>query len=214
VTEAAVHSSGAVSGHPGAASALAGHLHKGRHGTTLGNAGVTVLERTGVAVSGIAVRVGQAQALTAKIKARTGLELPSNPKIVASGHLSFVWAGPGQWLAQADGEDGAAFAADLARDLAGLASVTDQSDGRFTLKVSGLKIRDTLAKGCMLDLHDKVFKVGDTAVTPVALLNVQITRLPNVDGAAVFELAVMRSLAISLWHWFELSAAEFGIDVI
>lgn len=197
----------------GASSALAGHLHQGRHGRSSGLAGVSVRERTGIAVASIAARKGQAAALTTKIKDRTGLNLPATPRMVAAGHLSFAWTAPGQWFAMADGEDGAAFAAELAQDLSGLASVTDQTDGRVVLRVSGANVRDALAKGCMLDLHPAVFKVGDTAGTPVALLAVQITRLPDEAGVAVFELAAMRSFAVDLWHWLESSAAEFGLEV-
>ncbi len=196
-----------------ARSALADHLHKGRHGRSFGVAGVSVRERSGLAIAGIAARKGRAAELVAKIKERTGLDLPATSRMVASGHLSFTWTAPGQWFAMADGEDGTAFAADLAQDLAGLASVTDQTDGRVVLRISGANVRDALAKGCMLDLHPAAFKVGDTATTPIALLNCQITRLPEEAGVAVFELAVMRSFAVSLWHWIESSAAEFGFEV-
>jgi methylglutamate dehydrogenase subunit D len=81
------------------------------------------------------------------------------------------------------------------------------------LRISGPRVRDMLAKGCMLDLHDRAFKVGDTAVTPIALLNVQISRLPDADGAAVFDLAVTRSYALSLWPWLESASAEFGLTI-
>lgn len=198
---------------PLARSALADHLHKGRHGRTVGAAGVNVRERSGVAVASVCARKDKTAELAAKIKARTGLDLPMTPQIAAADHLSFAWTAPGQWLAMADGEDGAIFAADLARDLAGLASVTDQTDGRVILRVSGAHVRDALIKGCMLDLHPTVFQVGDTAMTPVALLNVQITRLPDEASASVFELAAMRSFAINLWHWLESSALEFGLEV-
>lgn len=195
--------------HPEARSALASVRHVGRHGRTGGEAGVRVRERVNFAVASIAARKGQAAALAAKIKSRTGLELPASPRIVTADHLSFAWSGPQQWLAMADGEDGAAFAADLARDLAGLASVTDQTDGRVVLQLSGPRVRDTLAKGCMLDLHEKVFSVGDTAVVPIATLSGQVTR----TGTDSFEIAVMRSFALNLWHWLESSAAEYGLDV-
>jgi methylglutamate dehydrogenase subunit D len=196
-----------------ARSALAERLHPGRHGRTGATAGVSARERTNVAVASIAARKGQAAALTNKIKARTGIELPATPRMAIADHLSFAWTAPGQWLAMADGEDGAAFADDLARDLAGLAAVTDQSDGRTILRATGSHVRNMLAKGCMLDLHDSVFKVGDTAITPIALLTAQITRHPDQGGLPVFELAVMRSFAVSFWHWIETSAAEFGLDV-
>ena len=196
-----------------ARSALEGFMRAGRHGRPTGAAGVTARERLNVAVASIAARKGQAAALNSKIKARTGLDLPTTPRLVSSGHLGFLWMAPGQWLATAEGEDGAAFAADLAQDLVGLGSVTDQSDGRTLIRVSGANVRDTLAKGCMIDLHPGVFKPGDTAITPIALLTVQLTRLPDDAGVAVFELAVMRSFASNLWHWLEGSAAEFGLDV-
>ena len=191
-------------------SALAGTVSPGRHGRRSGTAGVVARERTGVAVASVAARKGQVTALAEKVKSRTGLDLPSTPRIVTSDHLSFVWTAPGQWLAMADGDDSAIFAADLARDLAGLAAVTDQTDGRVILRLSGPKVRAVLAKGCMLDLHDSVFSVGDTAIAPIALLNTQVTRL----AGDTFEIAVMRSFALSLWHWLEASAAEFGLDVL
>lgn len=198
---------------PLATSALADHLHKGRHGRASGVAGVSVRERAGIAIASIAARAGKSAELIAKIKARTGLDLPTTPRIVPAGHLSFSWSAPGQWFAIAEGEDGTAFADDLARDLAGLAAVTDQSDGRVVLRVAGSNARDMLAKGCMLDLHRDVFKVGDTAITSMALLTVQITRLADDAGVSVFDLAVMRSFAASLWHWVEISAAEYGLDI-
>ena len=197
-----------------AQSALAAHWHKGRSGEVRGEAGVRIVEIGNVAIASIAVRKGQTDALLTKVKTRTGIDLPMTPRQAISGHLSFTWCAPGQWFAMAEGEDGAVFADDLARDLSGLSSVTDQTDGRTVLRVSGARIRDMLAKGCMLDLHDKVFKVGDTAVTPIALLNTQITRLPDANGAAQFELSVTRSFSVSLLHFLEASSAEFGLQLI
>lgn len=196
-----------------ARSALAGHSHKGRHGTSTGVAGVTAHERAGLAIASLAAAKGKAAELSARIKSRAGIDLPPNGRAAATGHLSFVWSAPGQWLALADGDDGANFAQELARDLAGLASVTDQSDGRVVIRVSGVHARDALAKGCMIDLHPGVFKVGDTATTPIALVTTQITRVADDGGLAVYDLSVMRSFAVNFWHWLEDSAAEFGFQV-
>ena len=194
-------------------SALDGFMHPGHYGRAAGPAGVVARERRNVAIASIIAGRGQTAALSAKIKARTGLDLPMTPRFVGVNHLGFVWTGPGQWLASAEGEVGAAFAQELALDLSGLAAVTDQSDGRVLIRVAGDRVRDVLAKGCMIDLHPSVFKPGDTAITPIALLTVQVTRLPDDAVSAVFELAVMRSFASNLWHWLEASAAEFGLDV-
>jgi methylglutamate dehydrogenase subunit D len=193
--------------------ALSEHLQRGRRGATQGAASISVSERTGTAIASITAYQRQASALSDKVRSRTGLTLPDTPRLAVAGHLTFLWAAPAQWLALADGETGTAFVDDLAGDLSTLAAITDQTDGRTILRVMGARARDALAKGCLLDLHDKVFKVGDTAITPVALLPVQISRLANVSGAPVFELMVMRSFAVSLWHFVESAGAEFGIDI-
>ncbi len=195
------------------ASALDGIMQPGRYGYPAGKAGVVARERRNVAMASVIARRGQGAALSAKIKARTGLELPVTPRFSGVNHLGFLWMAPGQWMASAEGEAGAIFARELAQDLTGLAAVTDQSDGRVLIRVSGGRVRDMLAKGCMIDLHAGVFNPGSTAITSIALLTVQVTRLPDDTGLPVFELAVMRSFAANLWHWLEGSAAEFGLDV-
>jgi sarcosine oxidase gamma subunit len=123
-----------------------------------------VRERTGVAVASIAARKGQVTALAEKVKSRTGLDLPSTPRIVTSDHLSFVWTAPGQWQAMADGDDSAIFAADLARDWRAGRSPAEQTAASSAL--CG-EVRQC-CRGCMLDLHDSVFSVGDTAIAPIA----------------------------------------------
>jgi methylglutamate dehydrogenase subunit D len=201
----------------GARSPLDQAMVFGRHGRPGGQAGITARELRGRAIASIAARRGQLAALTAKIKTRTGVGLPTGPRIEQAEHLSFVWSGVDQWMALAEGEGqaagGAVFAHELAHDLEGLASVIDQSDARVTISLTGPDVRSMLAKGCMIDLHGDVFKVSDTALTAIALVNVQITRCADVDGDPVFELMVMRSFAASLWHWAEASAAEFGLQV-
>jgi methylglutamate dehydrogenase subunit D len=194
-------------------SPLDGVMQPGRYGHAAGAAGVVARERRNVAMASVIARRGQHAALSAKVKARTGLDLPATPRFAGVNHLGFLWLAPGQWIASAAGEVGAIFASELAQDLIGLASVTDQSDGRVLIRVSGPRVRDMLAKGCMIDLHQSVFKIDDTAITSIALLTVQVTRLPDDEGLAVFELAIMRSFAANLWHWLESSAAEFGLDI-
>lgn len=195
-------------------SAFGSLLRRGRQGRATGVAGVMVSERIGVAIASVAARKGQTAALVAHIAERTGLQLPLTPRLVVNGHIGFVWTAPDQWLAMADGEQGDTFAAELAQDLRGLASVTDQTDGRAILRVSGANVRACLAKGCMLDLDGRVFKSGDTAITPIALLTTHITRLNDGPGPqSVFELSIMRSFAGNLWHWLEASAAEYGLEV-
>ena len=62
-----------------------------------------------------------------------------------------------------------------------------------------------------IDLHPRAFKPGDTAVTCVAHIGVQLWQI---DDAPTYEFAVARSLAQSFWHWLEASAAEYGLDLV
>jgi sarcosine oxidase gamma subunit len=54
--------------------------------------------------------------------------------------------------------------------------------------------------------------VDDAVSTVAAHVGITLWRLEDDEaGSAVFELAVFRSLATSLWHALTESAAEFGI---
>ena len=98
----------------------------------------------------------------------------------------------------------------LAAVFAGLASVTEQSDGRTVLRISGPKARDTLAKGLPIDLHPRVFRSGDTGLTVAALIGVQIWQI---DETPTYEIAVFRGFARSFWHFLTEAAAEYGCEI-
>ena len=197
-------------------SAFAGIAHPSRHGRQDGPAGVSVAERKGVALATVIARKDRHADLAEACLRTYGIALPSTPSFVAHDGLSFVWSGPGQWLAVAEaghaliGPGTHALASALATTFAGLASVTDQSDARGMLRLSGPRIRDTLAKGLNLDLHDRSFKPGDAAMTWCSLIDVQLWQL---DATPAYDLIVARGFAGSLWHWLEESAAEYGMEV-
>ena len=98
----------------------------------------------------------------------------------------------------------------LAPVFAGLASVAEQSDGRTVLRIAGPKARDVLAKGLPIDLHPRVFRPGDTALTVAALIGVQIWQT---NEAPTYELAVFRGFARSFWNFLTESAAEYGCEI-
>ena len=121
---------------------------------------------------------------------------PPPPLKVASGRSGdLVWSGPDHWLFVGK-ERG--LIAEIAARLAGLAAVSDQSDARAVLRVSGPRVREALAKGCMIDLHPRAFQPGSTALTSIAYMGVQLWQ---VDDAPTYDLAVFRSLAGSFWSW-------------
>ncbi len=74
-------------------------------------------------------------------------------------------------------------------------------------------IRDVLAKGFPIDLHERAFPPGAAATTVAAHIGAIIWRNEDQDGCASFDIAVFRSLSRSFWHWFSKAAAEFGCEV-
>lgn len=172
--------------------------------------GVTVQTREALGIATLITGEDSHAALDAAMYEHFGLSLPRTPMAVRSGSRQAVWSGPGQWLLVADSREG--FRGDLAK-LAGLAAISDQSDARAVLSLSGPRVRDLLAKGAMLDLHPAAFPVGTAASTSIAYLGVTLWRSEDSPEGPVFEIMVARSMAGSFWSWLSASASEFGYAV-
>jgi methylglutamate dehydrogenase subunit D len=174
-----------------------------------GPVGVTLMPCDDLGLATVIARKGQTGALTARVQALYGITLPTGPRRVAEGKLAFIGMGPSQWLAVEQGSaDPQVFATKLTKDLAGLASTSDQSDARAVIRASGPAARKALAKGLPVDLHPRVFGPGDAALTQIALIGAHIWQI---DEAPTYDIAVFRSLAGSFADWLIASAAEFGI---
>lgn len=171
-------------------------------------AGVNVAAREGLGVASVLARRGSEAALSAFVKTRYGLDLPTALRAVRNAAHALVWAGPGQWLFIAKQKESFA-------ELSGLAAVSDQSDGRAALRLSGPNVRDMLAKGCMIDLHPAAFPSSAAAMTTIAHIGVHLWRAdePPYDRDVVFDILIARSMAASFWSWASASAAEYGCRV-
>ena len=90
------------------------------------------------------------------------------------------------------------------------ASVTDTSESRTCIRVSGKNARDVLAKGCSLDLHPAKFGPGQCAQTLLGKVGVMMSQTA---AAPTYELLVLRSFATYLWAWLEDAAAEYGLKM-
>ena len=181
-----------------------------RHDSLPGEPGVTIALRTAIALSTVMARRDRKDALARRVQAAFGFDLPFSPRRVAMGAVSFVWAGPGHWLVVAEGVNGCELEARLRAELSGLALVSDQSDGRAVVRVSGARARSALAKGVPLDLHPLAFSPGDAAVTTVAHVGVHFWQ---VDEVPTYEFAVFRSFTPAFWQWLVDSSAEFGLAI-
>jgi sarcosine oxidase subunit gamma len=193
-----------------ARSPFAGLLKPGRHGARDGAAGVVLSERVGLALFVISSEAGKASDVATKVQSVTGLDLSTRLGRANKDGFALIGTAPGQWLAVAEGTRALALLAKLAAALKGLATIVDQSDGKAVLRISGPRARDTLAKGCSLDLHQRVFKPGSAATTPVALIDCVIWQ---VDETPTYDLAAPTSYAESFWSWLTASAGEYGYTV-
>jgi|HubBroStandDraft_4_1064222.scaffolds.fasta_scaffold144877_2 heterotetrameric sarcosine oxidase gamma subunit len=173
--------------------------------------GVVVAERDGLGVASVLARKGQLAPLAERIRKHFGIELPRGPRRIASGAVAFAGIAPEAWLATSEAA-GNAFASFLKQVIGDVASVADQSSGYAILRLTGPKLRETLAKMLPIDLHPRAFQPGDVASTTASHIGATLWRLQDAtDGAPVFEIAVFRSLADSFWHYLASSAAEFGL---
>jgi sarcosine oxidase subunit gamma len=173
---------------------------------------VTIAERVDVGLATVMARKGQAAALREAVRTTYGVTLPDTARHVAGTSAGFIGTGPGQWLAISERLRNGELATDLARTLNGLASISDQSDGRAVIRIAGPRARDVLAKGLPIDLDPSVFAPGSAATSVISLMGVMLWQ---VDDAPTYDVAVFRSLAGSFWKWLTDSAAEFGhaVDV-
>lgn len=177
------------------------------HPPAPGDAAVTITAGTGTALATVMVRRQRTDELVQRVRESFGLEPPMTPRRIAAGATAFAWAGPGHWLAMAEGSDGPAFEGRLRAVLVDVASVSDQSDGRVVIRIGGRTARDTLAKGLPIDLHPRAFGPGDTAVSAVSHMAIHIWQI---DAAPTYELAVSRSFAASFTRWLGTAAASSG----
>ena len=170
-------------------SALSGVARPGRFGANKAAPGVTLAVLHPVTMVMVIARQGKVDALK---DALATLE-----------KADVLWAGPDQYYVC-----NVPFTA-LKAELAGLASLSDQSHGRVVIKVGGPKSRALLAKGTPVDLHTDEFPIGKSALTQMAHVSVHLTR----TGADEFTLSVFRGFSESFWEWLTSQAGEFGYQV-
>ena len=192
-----------------AASALDGIARPGRQGRTDITAGIVVAELPAPGLALVTARKGRSPDLLAAAESTFGIALPTTPRRAENGSLACIWSGPDRWLAhRAEAPPGGMEA--LLAPLAAHAAIVDQSHARALLRISGPRVRDALAKGAAIDLDPRAFRAGDTAMTAVAHIPVQLWQ---VDEAPTYVLSIARSLAGSFWAWLAASAAEHGLEL-
>jgi sarcosine oxidase, subunit gamma len=190
-----------------------------RADATRGDAGVAMGEQPYRGIVGIRAKPGDAAGMAA-LEAALGFALPQTPNTTAAsaGALA-LWLGPDEWWIVTPGpepESGPAMAATLRAALAGRqGAVTDVSESRTCVRISGPHARDLLCKGMPLDLHPRAFPVGRCAQSHLAKAGVVLHLVADPGGpeGPTFEVYVLRSFAEYLWLWLEDAAREYGLAI-
>ena len=170
--------------------------------------GLTITVRDRLSLASIASADGKSEQVSAAIQSAYGVQLPHRPMRVGDADISFLWYGPNRWMAVSERNGGRELETELQRHLGQLAAVVDHSDGRAVVRVSGARTRDVLAKGLPIDLHPRVFKANDVALTHASHIGVLIWQ---VDDAPTYDIAVPRSYAHSFCDWLLGAVEEFAV---
>lgn len=166
------------------------------------------------------------QAFQEAFKGFAGHDLPAAAGESTQGdRTTTFWLSPDEWwIVDKRGEPGAGarLAADLRQALAGMpVSVTDISDSRAVIRLSGPQARQVLQKACPIDVHPQNFGTGNCAHTRLAKAGALVHLVADESapgdsgpGGPAFEIYVVRSFAEYVWHWLESAGQEIGVAII
>jgi heterotetrameric sarcosine oxidase gamma subunit len=164
-------------------------------------ADLTIEQRAGFTLATVMARKGVSGKA---IGAVLGVAAPDRPGWSRGDDgLMLIGTGAGSWLAQS-GEFQPGWAERLRDRLAGLASVSDQSDGYAITRLSGEGARKVLQRGAGIDFHPQSFAPGSAATTMIAHIGVIVWQ---VDEEPTYDVATFRSYSDSFRHWLDQTAA-------
>lgn len=160
-----------------------------------------VAETVGLGAAAVMARKAEIAALYARLGELCGVAVPLGPRCAARDGVTVIATGPGTLLILKTGA-GPLWANALGGQLAGLASVSDQSSAYGFVELSGSWARDLLQRGLAIDLDPSVFGPGAAAVSTIAHIGAVVW---TTDGAR-FHLTIPRSLAASFCAWLAFAA--------
>ena len=139
--------------------------------------------------------------------ARRGLNFPEFGRIARARDILVLGTRPERWLVlTAPGPPGAALS--LWREAcARCAAAVDLSCAFTALYIAGPAVREVLARGCRLDLHEEAFASGSVASTLMAQVAVTLAALP-----AGWLLLTPSTTARHFREWLTATAGPFGIE--
>jgi sarcosine oxidase subunit gamma len=138
-----------------------------------------------------------------------GAALPESPSASSSGFHEILWLAPGQWLIRdTDAErDISARIEEACRGA--LFHVTDVTDALRAVEIDGRRAGDLIAKGCSLDLHPTVFRVGQAKRSLLGQIRVLLHQVSGSCYRIYFDVSVQEHAM----QWVKVSAEEFSHDL-
>jgi sarcosine oxidase subunit gamma len=151
-------------------------------------------------------------AFTSAVRNATGVELPlAANTVAAAGDVRILWLGPDEWWVVGTDARRQGLIDGLRQAFAGQhTNVTDVSESRTVITLSGPAARDVLARGMSNDLHPRAFGPGQCLQSSLSRTNVL---LHQTDNTPSYEIYVLKSFADYLWRWIGLIAEDFGMSV-
>ena len=121
-----------------------------------------------------------------------------------------VWLGPDEWLLTSTAEAPDELEARVRAAVVPLGgSAADVSAQRITLRLTGSRVRDVLARGCAIDLHPRVFGRGRSVQSTLGRAGVVLLALT--DAGDDYLVLVRSSFAGYLADWLLDAALEFTV---
>ncbi len=103
--------------------------------------------------------------------------------------------------------DGKPLAATLSGAIDGAdGAISVQGHSRVRIRLEGNGARALLARGMAVDLDTQIFRVGDFAQTNIHHMWVLVHRVAGRGEGDAFDIYVLRSFALSFWHWLTNTA--------
>ena len=115
---------------------------------------------------------------------------------------------PGQWVLVSAKPDPKDFAGSIAKKLKKNGYVSEQTDSRVILRLSGSRARELMQKGCRLDLHPSVTSKGWCAQTQMAQIGVL---LHQIDAKPTYDLYVYSGFARDFADWLLHTGSQLDI---
>ena len=174
-------------------------------------AGITLSESAHRAIINIRGDAGDG-AFTSAVRKATGVDLPLAANAVsAAGDVRILWLGHNEWWVVGTDARRQGLIDGLRHAFQGQhTNVTDVSESRTVITMSGPAARDVLARGMSNDLHPRAFGPGQCLQSSLSRTNVL---LHQPDNTPTYEIYVLKSFADYLWRWIGLIAEEFGMSV-